>query len=445
MSAPGRESLWDRTRTAVWFLPSIAATLALVAALALIQVQPARHSSLAQLAWPGDRTAASNMLQVVAGSVMTVTSLTFTLVVIALQLASQQYSPRLLREFARDRVIQAILAILVATFVFAATTLRGLEAMRPLPSYAVLVGYLLGMASIAALLVFIGHIARILRIDSMMVAIADQTRSAIDAFYPPYGADLPDQVDGPADEAARPVPAGRSGFIRSVDPERLVAAAQEMEVIVEILVRAGDHVVAGTPLARATGSTRPDGDRDMDDAVRAAVGIGFERSLEEDPAYGFRQLTDIAVKALSPAINDPATAAHAVGHMADLLTRLIDRRLGDTAHAAASGVPRVLVPDRDLRYYLDGACGQIRRYGADEPTVLVALLRMLRDVAMASRDDQQRAEVTRQVDLVLDTVSTDVLQEDRDSVRSMAGRVQDALAGQYVKAYTDRAGETRSV
>jgi uncharacterized membrane protein len=185
------------------------------------------------------------------------------------------------------------------------------------------------------------------------------------------------------------------------------------------------------------------------DAVQAglhtAVILGYERTIEQDAAFGFRQLTDIAVKALSPGINDPVTADHAIGHMADLLVQIVGRRLGATVHENAHGGARVIVPDRDLPYYLELACGQIRRYGREEPTILISLLRMLRDVVASCRDDGQRAEVAHQCDLILAEVPEHLTKHDTEQVLDMADRVRQALAGDMHRAYLDRSGETRSI
>lgn len=139
------------------------------------------------------------------------------------------------------------------------------------------------------------------------------------------------------------------------------------------------------------------------------------------------------------------TAIHAVGHMGDLLVRLTGRRLGPLAHEVGDGTVRVVTVDRDLRDYLDLACGQIRRYGAREPTVLIGLLRMLRDAATSARDDHQRHEIRRQVRLVVGVLPPDdVLAEDAEGVHDMAERVEQALQGDLARAYLDRSGETRS-
>lgn len=433
---------WEDLRASLWFWPAVTALVAFAVGSVLGNVHPTAGSSLAQWAWPGDRESATAFLQVVAGSVITVTSLTFTLVVVALQLASQQFSPRLLREFARDLVTQVVLGILVATFVVSVTVLRGLEAHEPVPALGLGLTLVLVLASISALLGFLGHIARLVRVDTMMATAHRASRRVIERHYLPYGSTYGGELPARAEHARTTVEATRSGFVQDVDVEALVDAARACDAFVVLGVRAGDHVATGTPIARVA-VDGPDGRR-LADAVRDAVGLGYERTLQQDLGLGLRQLTDIAVKALSPAVNDPTTATHAVGHLTDLLIRLLDRRLGPVVHEDADGIPRARTPDRDLRYYLDLAIGPIRRYGSREPLVLVALLRLLRDVAVSARDDEQRAELERQVRLVVDSADAAMLDADLEDVRDAERSVADALRGDVLAAFEDRAGETRS-
>lgn len=440
-----RLSLHD-IRSSLWAMAGAAGVVSFGCALLLLQVRTGDPGWLGQITWPGDRSSASTTLQVIATSSITVTSLTFSLVVIALQLASQQFSPRLLRQFARDLVIQAVLSVLIATFVFALTTSRALDSQLPLPGASLFVAFGLGLASIAALVGFLAHIVRTLRVDTMMVGVHEAAARVVDGAYPPYD-DPPARPDRPLPELGagdNVVTARRSGFLRTIDTERLVAAASRAEALVVLVVRAGDHVTVGSPVAQWLPSTR-DGDAgELPDAVHRGLELGYERTLEQDLAFAFRQLSDVAVKALSPSINDPATTAHAVGFMADLLVRVVGRSLGPGVHFDDAGQARLVVPDRDVRYYLDLACGLVRRFGRREPIALVALLGMLRDVAAAARDDEQRAEVDRQVELILDEMSGDLIAHDEEVVADMARRVRAALRGDVGDAYFDRSGETRS-
>ena len=437
---------WEDVRASLGFWPAVAALLSLVLALLVLQVEPDPEGLAARLMWPGDTDSARTVLQVVATAVITVTSLAFSLVVVALQLASQQFSPRLLREFARDWVIQAVLAVLVSTFVVNLTVLRSVDGQRPLPAPAVLLAFLMGLLSVAALLVFLAHLVRALRVDTMMVAVHGETASTLGQLYPAYDDDRPERPgpDLPGPSGGVLVPARRSGFLKVVDVDALVGAAREADVLLRLMLSPGDHLVRGTPVASAWplgGGQVPD---TLADQVAQALEVGFERTLEQDVGLGLRQLTDIAVKALSPSVNDPTTAVHSIGYSADLLSRLCGRRLGEQLHRDERGTPRLVLRDRDFRYYVGIASDQVRRYAAHEPTALIALLRMLRATAVAARDDEQRAAVLDTADRVLAEAGEGLSGHDHAQVQDMHDRVRLALAGDVERAFLDAAGETRS-
>jgi uncharacterized membrane protein len=437
-----------QVRATVWFWPAVGVLGSFVVTLGLLTVRPAAQSPLARWTWPADMATSASLVQTVATAAMTAASLTFSLTVLALQLASQQFSPRLLREFARDRTIQLTMGVLISAFVVALTTLRGLEPRRPLPVLALLLTLVLGIAAGFLLLVFIGHLVRALRVDTMMARVHEDTRTSVEGSYPPYddtsSESLGPELPGP--EGGTLVPARRSGFVRSTDPGALVELARRQGVFLLLGLRPGDAVVVGSPVASAWSDDGTPVDVDgLADGLEAAVDLGPERTEEQDVAFGFRQLVDIAVKAISPAVNDPTTAAESLGYCADLLVLLQSRRLGPQVKRDDDGSPRVVLPDRDHRYYLDLACAQVRRFGSSEPTVLTALLRLLRDCAVSVRDDTQREALEHQLRLVLDAVPDGMQEDDVAAVHDVARRVCLALDGDADAAYRDRAGETRSI
>jgi len=436
---------FEKFRAALWFWPSVAAALSLVLASALLPVRVPPDTAAAAWLWPSDAEGARALLQVVATSTMAATTLTFSLTVVALQLSSQQFSPRLLREFARDRHTQVVLAILVSTIVIALVGLRGVSGDEPLPSVLLAVVLLLGLASVAALVTFMGHLVRSLRVDTMMAAVRRETVATLHQMYPEHGGRAIDA--GPVAPAeAVDFPAARSGFVTVIRPHTLLEEAARTGLIVRLKIRPGDHIVRGTPLAAAwavEGGAGVEAET-IAHLLADAVEVGYERTVEQDAAFGFRQLTDIAVKAISPGINDPVTAAHAVGYCGDLLVELFGRQLGERYVRDVEGAVRVILPDRDVRYYLDIVCAPLRRYGSAEPIVLIALLSMLRDAAVATGDDEQRSELLRQAGLVLEAMSPDLLEVEADAVRDLARRVELAVTGRTTEAFDDRAGETRS-
>ncbi|GAA1757346.1 DUF2254 domain-containing protein [Kocuria aegyptia] len=438
----------EALRASLWFWPAVAAAGSLVVTMLLMTVRPEPGTAWATVVWPGGSDAASTMLQVVATSIMTATTLTFSLTVVALQLASQQFSPRLLREFARDPKTQIVLAVLISTFVISVTGLRGMGSETPLPVLVPTLALVMGLTSAGALVMFLGHIVRSLRVDSMMVTVHQEAAATVAEAYPDYddhSKDPSPELPGP--EGGTLLYSSRSGFIQAVRPSPLVEGCAEHGLFFRLGIRPGDHVAAGAPIGSAwavEGSPAADAEA-LEAAVEEAVEMGFERTLEHDAALGLRQLTDIAVKAISPGINDPITAAHAIGYCTDLIARLQHRKLGPQQHVDGQGIVRLVTPDRDHRYYLDLVCAPVRRYGAGEPLVLTALLRMLRACAATARDDSQRTEIARQTELILQTMDPGLIDADAEEIRDFARRIELALAGDLDGAFRDRAGETRSV
>ncbi|MCC3270434.1 DUF2254 domain-containing protein [Arthrobacter gengyunqii] len=431
-------------RASLWFWPSCASLAALVLTLLLMPVRPGDDVAWARWIWPADVDAASSLLQTVATSVMTAATVTFSLTVVALQLASQQFSPRLLREFARDALTQTVLGVLLGTFLVSITGLHGMDANRPVPVLVVGLVYALGIASGIVLLLFIGHIARSLRVDTMMRTAHQDCLAVLRDTYPASETGEVQEFDQPAGGTL--VPGGRSGIIQRIDQQPLMKVLKDRRLAMRIMVQPGDHVTVGSPVARVWAD---DGGAVPLSAVQKslaeALDIGYERTPEQDAALGLRQLTDIAVKAISPSINDPITAAHATGYCADLLVDLQRRRLGPEAHRDENGVLRLVTTGRDYRYFLDLVCGPIRRFAHSEPLVLTAVLRLLRDCAATAVNESQREEIHRQNALVLETPHDRMVAADGEEIGDMGRRVEEALRGNLEAAFADRAGETRSV
>ncbi|MDQ3986686.1 MAG: DUF2254 domain-containing protein [Actinomycetota bacterium] len=410
-SAPfGRGALSEYLRGALWFLPSVLVAGSLVAGTVLSQVSVDERSLLGRLAFQGDAGAARELLIVVSATMITVTGLVFTLTLVALQIASTQFSPRLLRNFLRDRKNQLVLGTFVSTFAY---SLAGLHTVgQPVageeefvPRLAISGSLVLAFASVAMLVYFIHHIAHSIRIDTIMKEVERETLAVMDESEPEPldGVDSPQPLPDPPARAVV-ILAARSGYVDSMQPEMLVEIAAKYDVVIRIQPMVGDHVVEGTALGwvwpRYDAGDQPDPQR-FRDSIDDAVVVGFERTTQQDVRFGLRQLVDIALRAISPAINDPYTASQAVHHLSVLLNKLVARRLTNRVFNDSGGTLRVAVPHPDFDHYLELACGQIRRFGAKEPAVLRALVRLLADVGAGATIAARRESVASQVRLVL--------------------------------------------
>jgi uncharacterized membrane protein len=406
-----RRVVWDYVGGALWVLPTLSVLVFLLIGAALSRVEVDGDSPWTRLAFQGTAEDARSLLIVVSSTMITVTGLVFALTIVALQIASGQYSPRLLRSFMRDRGTQLVLSIFVGAFAYSTAGLytvgvqgSGQEAF--VPRLAVSGSLALALASVGVLIYFIHHLAHSIQIDSIMSQVERETRSVIDDVYsdqPRYRE--PEELCPEPPTEAVDLPSPRSGYIQAVDPDPLFQVAVQHDLVVVLARQVGDHIVAGTPIAWAwpRSATRPPpGAETLREAVAAGVLVGFERTVVQDVGFGIRRLVDIANKALSPAINDPYTGVQAVHHLSVLLCSLARLRLGDWTVHDDQGELRVAVPRPKFADYLRLGTAQIRRFGAGEPAVTRALIVLLRDVGTSSATEDRRHACVRNIRLVLD-------------------------------------------
>ncbi|MGW7628613.1 DUF2254 domain-containing protein [Streptomyces erythrogriseus] len=447
----------DTLRVQLWPLPTLGVTLAVVAGVGLPRLDGRiRHDMppwLADYLFGGSADAARSVLGAIAGSLVTVTALTFSLTVVTLQLASSQFSPRLLRTFSADRYVQTTLALFLATFTYALTVLRTVRTGEDgrtgfVPQVSVSVAFLLTLASVFAPVLFLSHLAREIRIETMMSSV----HSAADRTLHRLLTKRQDTADGDTSAedppAALPDPpanaltltAGASGFLTSVDEEALVKAAVEADALVLIDRLPGSSLIAGTPVGAAWPRTEeplsPAARTHLAEAVSEAVRTGPERTDLQDIAFGLRQLTDIAAKALSPGINDPTTAVHALSHSAALLCELARRDLGPRLLRDDDEQVRAVLRRPDLRDLLDLAVSQPLRYGAAEPAVLTRIAMLLRELSWCSAPDQHPPIATALARLrsTIDTQNFQATEHMR--LTELIALVDEALAGRWAHGHS---------
>ena len=421
-----RRDVWrEYSRGSLWLLPVVAVVVSvgLGAVLSRINVSP---DSL--LAFQGTADDARNLLIGISSTMVTVIALLLGLAVVALQLSSTQFSPRLLRNFLRDRPNQVVLSVFVGTFGYSAAGLfevgvSGGERVTEFPRFAVTVAVGLLFLSLGLLVFFADHLAHSIQVDQVMRVAENATLDVIRKL--PTGGE---RMETPP-PGAHVVAARSSGYVQVTYVAALRRTAAAHRVRIRLRPRVGEHVVAGTVLAWVW----PTDERSqltpgLDTAVTEAVRIGFERTLEQDPGLGMRQLCDAACKALSPAINDPYTAIQAIEHLSVLYRALAARPPADVVVHAPQGL--VMIPSRSFTEHLALGVGLIRRYGAAEPTVIVALLRLLTTALEAcGHAREHRAATTEQADLLVSAAQREIAEPaDLALVHSERAALDHALA-----------------
>lgn len=384
----------DAVRAQLWPIPVLAVVLAVAGGLLLpgldLRVDGSVPGWLSSLLFSADAGAARTVLDAVSSSLITVTSLTFSLTVVTLQLASSQFSPRLLRTFASDAFVQATLGLFLATFTYSLTVLRTVRSSNRetpafVPRISVTLSFLLAIASVIGLVVFLAHLVRQIRVETMLRDVHRDATSTVRAVLQPRddgsrpATQLPDVPD-----SALLIVAPASGFILRFDHSKLLAAARSADVTVVIDAYPGSSLVEGIPIGRTWHTSSlmsEDAAATLQERIGEAIYIGYERTAAQDVGHGLRQLTDVANKALSPGINDPTTAVHALGHISALLCELADRDLGPVMLCDDEDHVRVVLHRQDLAMLVDSAITQPRRYGANDPQVMARLMALLQELA----------------------------------------------------------------
>lgn len=433
----GRSAQWrDALRTQLWPLPVVAVVLAVVAGTALPALDAAVDGqmprSVAGLLFSGGPEAARSVLQAISGSLITVTSLTFSLTVVTLQLASSQFSPRLLRTFTSDRFVHVTLALFLAAFAFALTILRSVrvESSRTtlfVPEISVTVAFGLALASVLALVLFLAHLTREIRVETMLQRVDLETRQSIDRVF---ARDRPARMPEPKpDGEMLRIESTRSGFLTSLEKTLLLDAATSAGAVIRIDHEPGSSLIEGVPFATAwpvvPGTVfTPTAREELQDRVNASVGTGAERTNVQDVGFGFRQLADVAARALSPGINDPTTAVHVIGHLSALLCQLAQRNLGPEYLIDVTGNIRVVLSLPGMGELLGMAMNQPRQYGAADPAVATRLLALLQELSWCDRNGMHRVEILEHRDRMLETIADgNYLAKERKQLLDLANAV----------------------
>jgi uncharacterized membrane protein len=354
------------TQITVWLIPLLYATAALLFGFTVPRLA---HSHFPGFVSSISVSAAIGIYSAVASGMIALTGIVFSLTFVMVQFSATAYSPRLVLWIARDRVISHAIGVFTATFLYALAALawvdRGGTGRVPLVGIGVLAGLL-----IFSVVLFICLIQRVgkLQVNRMFIFTGDQGREIIENLYPPF--------ETSASSGPPPIPLatclmtllyrGHPRVVQAVDIPFMTELASKNDCIIDVLVSVGDAVLDSTPLLRVFGA----GSSPSEKSLRYAIELGAERTFEQDPKYAIRLLVDIAIKALSPAVNDPTTAVQALDQIEDLLIRLGRRRLEIGAFRDVQGRLRFLIGFPSWEDFLRLAFDEIRLYGAASVQVM---------------------------------------------------------------------------
>jgi uncharacterized membrane protein len=376
-AASGYRLAWARERLAdsFWPIPVVLLIAGALVAAATVYAPSLGIKSALPAGPHVDSGEAATVLGIIASATLTFLAVVFTLTLVALQLASSQASPRVIRTFIRSGVTKLAFGVLLATFAYSVAflVLSGGHGHEP-ESRGLVIAVILVTIS---LLVFVGYVAstlRLLQVAWVITDVANRTRASIRVHYPPgqaYQLSRAPTLDGPAQQIA--LRARSQGILQAVDHDRLVRLARRHDCLLQLLVRIGEYVPAGADVILAHDIVSARGGPASRE-LQAGVYFGRSRLLYQDPAYGLRQLVDIAIQALSPAINQPTTAIQVIDRLEDIMRRIGANPRLSGYYADAAGRVRLVEPALTWDDSLDLAFTEITVYGASSPQVVRRLL-----------------------------------------------------------------------
>lgn len=400
-----------------WVVPGAIVLSGVLAAIGLVAVDRSGilPDWLLDNAWlyNGGGTGARTLLGAVASSTIGVAGTVFSITIAALSLAAGQMGPRLLRNFVRDRGNQFTLGAFLGTFSYALMVLRSVRTQSEgefVPHLALTVGILLAFVCVATLVYFVGHMAGRINVDTVIELVSDDVRSTLQRL-------AVDKAQPPAPPSsywrdAEPVVDARRGYLQHLDQEGLANWAAENNTPIRLLVRSGDYVFPGAPIAVAARATD-----EVGEAIRNATALGAQRGSAADLDFSVRQLVEVAVRALSPGINDPHTAMSVLDRLGSALCDLAPLHL-PTGVVLRSDRVILMVPTVDYDGLVDSMFHMIRQNARGSAAVLLRLLRVLTWVLTCEREPSRIQTLQRHADLVLTDAERDVANRaDLDDVR----------------------------
>ncbi|WP_081744689.1 DUF2254 domain-containing protein [Arthrobacter sp. H14] len=419
-----------RVRDSFWFLPAILCVAALVFAQLMIWVDRLVDQNAAGfldfLLFQVGASGGRDILGAIGGSMLAVAATSFSVTIMVLATASATYGPRLVRNFMIDRRNQFVLGIFGATFLYSLMVLRTIRSVDSpgggfVPDISVNLAVFFAIVDVAVLVYFIHHIADSIQVATLSNRVRVELVSVVNRVRPRKSpSNAVQDAKAPAGPC-RTVFSKGTGFVQTIDRENLLGLSTRNGLVVELLVVPGDHMIAEEPMAHVW-QDKPD-DTILED-VRHCIALGNDRSPEQDVGYAIQQLTEMAVRALSPSMNDPFTAHNALQEIAVGLVPFCERPDPGNGRVDDDGVLRVIARQTGPIELIDFVFDAVRSYALSHPSVLLASLVLAERVGRRPVSAETVAALLNQITLMTNAFrATDPPSYDLDRVMSRAEEV----------------------
>ncbi len=402
--------LWDTLHSSYWFVPTIMAIVAIALAFTTLKVDRSASGIIEKLGWiyAGGPEGARSLLSTVAGSMISVAATAFSITIVALQLASGNFGPRLLRNFMQDTGNQIVLGTFIGTFIYCLLILRtihGEDYNVFVPQISVTVGIVLAIASIAVLIYFIHHAATIIQASHVISEVSTDLDDAINRLFPEHiGHPAAEhkrsfgEIPANFDSEAYPIKATRSGYLQTIDDEELLKIAKSKDLLLRLKYRPGKFVVKGSELVMVCPGERVN--QKLTKQLNDAFILGKERTEQQDVEFPINQLVEIALRAISPAVNDPFTAIRCIDRLSVGLSHLAQKDFPSPYRYDDDDNLRVIAPGVTFAGLTDAAFNQIRQYSTSDVAVTIRLLEAIAAIAPFTRNKKDQAALLRHADMI---------------------------------------------
>ncbi len=405
-------NLWERVRTGYWLMPGAMTVTVFILWVFMLWIDNTFHDQLAvKLTWlysigpEGVR----EVLSATVGSVITVTGVIFSVTIVALTLASQQFGPRLLRHFMRDTGNQVVLGFFISTFLYCLLvllTIRGPDETTYVPHISVSFGVLLTITSMGFLIYFIHHVASIMQAPRIVAAVS---RELLEGIENDIGGECKNITqDGRSPEVfTKPenfeqestgVQYAGCGYIQSINFEYLTEIAEENDLVIQMQFRPGDFLMTGSTIVRAWPGHKVD--ERIRDNIKSAVTVGIVRTPTQDLGFLFDELSEVAVRSLSPSVNDPFTAMNCIDHLAEALIQLGKKSKGHHHMVGTDGKVRIIARRFSFGDAANKSFDHVRQYSTTSGPVtnhlLDTIFRIAEPLSFASRELFHQADMIRE-------------------------------------------------
>lgn len=433
--------LWESLHSSYWFVPALMMAGAMILVFLVLKLDRLAESAFSSyLIWlyTGGPDGARSLLLAIAGSMITVAGTVFSITIVALQLASSQFGPRIIRNFMQDTGNQIVLGTFIATFIYCLLILRTIRVEPPfVPKIAVTMAILLAIINTGVLIYFIHHASTSIQASHIIKQVTDELDAAIERLFPQaighsLAAASPRRVGEipiDFDPKSAVIKSGKSGYLQTIDAENLLEVATHHQLLVRLNHHPGNFIVQGSELARIYPGEKFD--QKLADQINEVFTLGKERTERQDVEFPISQLVEIASRAISPGINDPFTAIRCIDRLSVGLSSLAEREFPSPYRYDDRNNLRVIANPYTFADLTNAAFNQIRQYGSSDVAVVIRLLEAIQVIVTHTHREQDRAVLLRHATMIKRNSQEGVLEEcDRTDIEARYQAVLQALEAQ---------------